>query len=47
MYWNSKSLQDMQTKLCSSFVLRTRTVQVAFVLHNFTTLIQQIIKLII
>ena len=36
----------MQTKLCSSFVLRTRTVQVLFVLYNFTTLIQQI-KLII
>ena len=27
----------MQTKLCSSFVLRTRTVQVLFVSHNFTT----------
>ena len=36
----------MQTKLCSSFVLRTTTVHILFVLHNFTTLIQQI-KLII
>ena len=46
MYWKSKSLQDMRTKLCSSFVLRARTVQVLFVLHNFTSLIQWI-KLII
>ena len=32
----------MQTKLGSSFVLRNGTVQVLFVLHNFTTPIQQI-----
>ena len=36
----------MQTKLSCSFAPRTRTVQVLFVLHNFTTLKQQI-KLII
>ena len=35
MYWKSKVLQDMRAKLCSSFFLVTRIMQVLFVLRFY------------
>ena len=35
MYWKSKVLQDAPMKLCSSFFLVTRTMQVLFVLRFY------------
>ena len=35
MYWKSKVLQDAKAKLCRSFFLVTRTMQVLFVLRFY------------